>query len=43
MSEETWVCSICGAENSAEAEVCRVCGSLKDEPCSDAMSDSDEE
>lgn len=41
--EPKWKCEICGHRNSQDLEVCEECGSLRDEACSDIMSDSDEE
>jgi len=38
-----WKCEICGHENPEDEDICEECGSLRQEPCSDIESDSDEE
>jgi len=41
--EETWTCPICGKENPIDEDICQGCGSLREEPSYDAISDEQDE
>lgn len=40
--EETWTCPICEEENPSDGDICQGCGSLREEPSYDAISDEEE-
>ena len=37
--QETWTCPICVEENPSDEDVCQACGSLREEPSYDAITD----
>lgn len=42
MNKKTWICEICGHENSEHQDICEECGSLKQESSYDAIADEED-
>jgi uncharacterized membrane protein YvbJ len=38
----TWICDICGHENPDDEEICKNCGSYKEENSYDAIADEED-
>lgn len=41
--QETWTCLICEEENLSDEDLCRGCGSLREEPSYDQIADEIDE